>query len=240
MPNHVDRLSLPAGRLFDEYTKLFLHGHAQENYKLLVQLNALNALFPHFDSQDQHNTKLLNAALINTDNRHQKELPINPAFLLAVFFYGLVYTIISSNTKKLYRTTQVLCFNRRSKQHYQNSHNTPPPRHFANVIRQIWQLQHVLENRQRKRIRAILDHRDFAAYDFLLLRQLIGDISSKVLDWWTHIQTLDTAQQNQLIEQRPSQPRKRRRRKEAIMTNHLDISSTPFSTSKAFNHLRII
>jgi poly(A) polymerase len=88
------------------------------------------------------------------------------------------------------------------------------PRRFTQVTREIWELQHRLEQRSPKNALRLLAHPRFrAAYDFLLLRHEAGEPIADVCDWWTKFQTEDPSNRSQLLTDLPSPARKRRRRR---------------------------
>jgi poly(A) polymerase len=64
---------VPGARLFDEYTKLFLHGHANTNFNSLNQYQAFILLFPATEAylNDSSFNQWLNIALDNTDERYR-------------------------------------------------------------------------------------------------------------------------------------------------------------------------
>jgi poly(A) polymerase len=80
---------VPSARLFEEYAKLFLHGHAYETFNMLREYHLLERLFPSVAKylDDPDNLKLINAALQNTDVRYAQDKSIAPSFLMAVLFW---------------------------------------------------------------------------------------------------------------------------------------------------------
>ncbi|MCB1847904.1 MAG: polynucleotide adenylyltransferase PcnB, partial [Halieaceae bacterium] len=63
---------IPAARLFDEFLKLFLSGHAAATLELLMQHKLLQYLFPGTAQslqRDMHTLALVRAAMVNTDQR---------------------------------------------------------------------------------------------------------------------------------------------------------------------------
>ena len=81
---------IPAARLFDEFLKLFLSGHAAATLELLLQHKLLQYLFPgtaHSLQRDMHTLALVRAAMTNTDQRVAADKPVTPAFLLAALLW---------------------------------------------------------------------------------------------------------------------------------------------------------
>jgi len=192
-------------RLFDEYGKFFLHGHAKEVFGSLESLGLLNFLFPQIFSGKVENNllsrQMINQALINTDLRIAEGKPINPAFLLAVFLWDSMQNLQAEYQAKSHSpydaylravnevlTKQVDCL--------------AIPKRLTQTIREIWQLQHLLERRRPRQVWTLLHHKRFrAAYDFLLLRALIKEVPADLADWWTAIQGLNVSEQKERVRQ---------------------------------------
>ncbi len=194
---------MPPGRLFDEYTKLFLHGQAMPNFNSLRQFNVLPHLFSNIEACMAHpqNATLIESALLNTDKRLQEGKTVNPAFLLSVLLWPMLHTHLtqlqnnepSVNHAYLFAQAVDLTLSHQVK-------HIAIPRQFSAVIRQIWALQHPLEQRHPKRIEPLLTNQRFrAAYDFLLLRGNSGEISPDAGEWWTQIQTANAATRTEMI-----------------------------------------
>ncbi len=188
---------VPPARLFDEFLKLFLKGHALASFALLQNYGLFHYIFPQtVVCLEQDNFKmmlpLLEQALHNTDERLAVGKKVTPAFLLAAFlWYPLQKTIRElqhdhhTNQVEILMTAihQVL-----SKQ----AQRTSIPRRFTTGAQEIWLLQSRLENIQKKHVLRIMNHPRFrAAYDFLLLRAQAGENVEKQASWWTDVQTLD-------------------------------------------------
>jgi len=61
------------------------------------------------------------------------------------------------------------------------------------MAEEIWHLQYALEKHSPKQVARILENPCFrAAYDFLILRAEIGEISSESPEWWTSFQKKPT------------------------------------------------
>jgi poly(A) polymerase len=192
---------VPGARLFDEYTKLFLHGHAQTNFNYLNEHRAFIILFPDTEAHldDAKFSQWVKIALHNTDERYREQKGINPAFLLSVFLWPAVNTAKeafmqtgeSAGISFQHAMSQVL-----STQLQRMS----MPKRFSANIREIWAMQHALETRRPKLIEKTLSHPRFrAAYDFLHLRGQIGQVSKNLVEWWEQIQTLDQDQKTHMI-----------------------------------------
>lgn len=216
--------NIPASRLFDETSKLFLSGHALASYEELRIHDLFGELFPttdamlkQFDSKDyQSNKTLIKKALRNTDYRIQHNEPVTIAFLYAVFLWANYQDTL---TEKL-----------NAGEHWHNAmHETIdevfakassrvgiPVRHKS-MIREIWVMQMRLSTPKlnKRRMQAILMNKRFrAGFDFLELRLQSGEQELAELHaLWTQAQIdmPDEVAMGQLS--RAAKPKKRRRRR---------------------------
>jgi len=79
-------------------------------------------------------------------------------------------------------------------------------------MREVWALQPRFHKQIGVRCLRFMEHPRFrAAYDFMLLRAQYGEVDSKTADWWTHIQTLEPAEQK-LMTRPPKSKHKRKPR----------------------------
>ena len=87
------------------------------------------------------------------------------------------------------------------------------PKRFSQPMREIWELQHRLENPRGKRAAELPEQRRFrAAYDFLLLREAAGEETGGVGEWWTRFQELDPgARVEEVAAQEPAGGKRSRR-----------------------------
>jgi len=202
IPHTIQGLTnVPAARLFDEYTKLFLHGKGQLNFKTLQHFQAFEVLFPLTKSYLAQPAckQLVELALDNTDKRYAQAKPINPAFLVAVFLWLPLQTRKQtlSQAGMLYSDATIKAAAEILSIQLQH---TAMPKRLTTVIREIWLLQDHLERRRSRQIITLLEHPRFrAAYDFLLLRQSIAEVPETLTNWWTQIQEVDWSQRQKLI-----------------------------------------
>lgn len=204
-------------RMLDEVLKLFHNGYAVDNFRALRELGLLGYLFPFTEQcieEAENNMAFL--ALANTDQRVNENKPVIPAFLFASF----LWEPLSADANKLMDNGM------RARAAYstatydllrdQATHVAIPKR-IGMVVREIWNLQYRLEQRPPKSIATLLRHPRFrAAYDFLLLRQSLGEVSQDLTDWWTHIQEVDLKAQQEMISALKSPPKRRRRRRRRV------------------------
>lgn len=167
--------NIPAARLFEEYSKLFLTGHAFNTFTLLVEYGLFKQLFPR-TSRFLQNNQFIITALKNTDQRVAADKSIAPSFLLAVFSWQ---PMLELTARMEYREAmdQVL----REQQRIM-----AVPRRFVSMIRDIWELQPRLERRRTARqIESLFALTKFrAAYDFLLLRAESEEQAVASANWW--------------------------------------------------------
>lgn len=199
--NHADLLSLiPPARLFDEFAKLFISGHALEAYEQLKQHHLLKYLIDSSDLIINNATyeALAKQAFINTDDRLQQGKSVNPAFLFAVLLWP---ALIRARTEyehdmPAYAAIQAAANRVISDQ----SKLTSMPKHIQGSIKDIWELQERLTGRHGRRAFKLLEHPKFrAGYDFLLLREQAGEIPSGLGEWWTAFQTQSEAEREDSV-----------------------------------------
>ena len=211
-----ERLSdVPAARLFEEVLKLFMHGQALRTYELMREYHLFKYLFAETDELlDSHGAYLdpfIRQAMINTDERIQAKKPVTPAFLFAVLLWGPVRKRVELLQEEMsvldaLRTAGDEAVREMLKQ-------VTLPKRFSLPMREIWQLQARLEMRRGKRPYRLLENKRFrAAYDFMLLREQVGEPLTELCQWWTEFQQEDEAGQQRLIRALPGNRPVRRKR----------------------------
>lgn len=204
-------LQVAPARMFDEVLKLFLSGQALTTFHLLHDYGLFAFLFPSSAEAFKRNPvafKLVEQALINTDQRIAEERPVTPAFLYAALLWPgleLIYSDLLKNGVPSFPAMQQ-AGNRLLQR--QQQHITIPKR-FAFPMREIWDLQLKLPQRHGKRAWELLQEPRFrAAYDFLLLRETAGEPTQGLAAWWTEFQTTDEPGQQRLLGELGQGPRK--------------------------------
>jgi len=84
---------IPAARLFDEFLKLFMSGHAKSTFLLLCNYDLLRYLTPEAAeriAKEPRYKQMVTAAMQSTDQRVRKDRPVTPAFLLAAMLWPAV------------------------------------------------------------------------------------------------------------------------------------------------------
>jgi poly(A) polymerase len=209
---------IPPARLFDEVLKLFQQGFGLRCGELLQEYRTFEVLFPVLaeDLKQPELPAIIQTALQNTDERIQQNKPVIAAFLFAALLWLPVLRKINnrdSNVSSLQALIQlsegVIA---------EQCQTIAIPRRISTVMREIWEISQRMIDPRPKMVKGMLESRRFrAAYDFLLLRELNGEVSADQTEWWTRIQELDEDGRKEMIDElRPKQGgsgRKRRPRR---------------------------
>ena len=209
---------IPAARLFDEFLKLFLSGHAAATLELLMQHKLLQYLFPGTAQslqRDMHTLALVRAAMVNTDQRIAADKPVTPAFLLA----ALLWPVADRQARHLRERGDppIPAMHSAAQQTIaEATQHISIPRRFSQPMREIWEFQLRLQQRRGRKAAELVDHRRFrAAYDFLLLREQAGEETEGLGSWWTDFQQLPMEQRlQQVASDKGGRGPRRRRSKE--------------------------
>ncbi len=213
---------LSPSRLFEEVQKLFMTGHALYAFNELLSYDLFGWLFPDsrraMDSSPAE--KLIKVALESTDHRIANELTVTPAFIYAAILW---YPFVEEKKKLEAEGVSYAeaTMEASAKTIARQQLFTSIPRRFTSVMREIWYLQFRLLLRRRKKPDAVLAHKRFrAAYDFLLIRELVGENLDNSGEWWTRYQEADAAQR-QIMKQSGKPGRRRRRKHHGTVTSSL-------------------
>ena len=194
--------NIAPARLFEEVLKLFHSGNAVEMLKRLREYGLFQLLFPISEEsllQDESNgdgsfTKLVNAALTNTDKRIKAGLPVNPAFLFAVLLWkrvnegSVMYRELGNPALQSVHLSASDAFSEQIR-------TISVPRRFSNMTREIWVMQGRFQFKNHRRVLGFLENKRFrASYDFMCLRARSGEIPNDDCEWWTLIQEVDDAE----------------------------------------------
>lgn len=203
-------------RLFDETFKLFHHAHAVDSWKSLGEHGFVELLFPLTAREMKQNPEVesfILRALENTDRRVGQGKPVIPAYFFAVLLWHAFQRERRENTRLPAGREGVY---RAADRVFARQYPVIAiPKRVSVVIVEIWDLQWSLENRRPRSVPGVLENRRFrAAYDFLLLRESIGEVERELTQWWTQIQDRDEAGQQAMLQAlpQPGKPRRRRRR----------------------------
>lgn len=213
---------IPSARLFEEVLKLFLSGYAEATFEMLVDLELFDPLFPATAKALEYNPTythtLISQALINTDLRIKQGKPVTPAFLFA----ALLWPALPAKVLRLQERGMPPIAAMQEAAHeliIEQCQRIAIPKRFTLPIREIWDMQERLPRRSGKRADLLLDNPRFrAGYDFLLLREIAGEQTDGLGEWWTDYQECNDSERREMIRDLSSKPdatgagpRKRRR-----------------------------
>ncbi len=215
--------AIPGARLFDEFLKLFLTGHAAPVWEQLRDTPLVRSLFPTCNPESE----LVLAAMRNTDERIANDQPVTPGFLIAVLLWDDFQTrVAEQNPDNKPGPMFELAMDTFAVQQQHLS----MPRRFTMFAREVWSLQDRLETRQQRNITRLLHHKRFrAAFDFLVLRGREDKKLKEIGQWWEDIQTKDQAGQKKMIDALPQGKggNRRRRRKRRRSNNRSNPNAQP-------------
>lgn len=199
-------VNIPPARIFEEFCKLFLYGHALTTYHLLCKYQLFTHLFPMLSNASPNNT-FIEAALQNTDLRVAEGKSVTPSFLLAVFNWQPLLEQI-----KHFRDLPTAA----DKLLRQQQHIMAVPRRILALVRDVWFMQWRLQRRRNATVVAKLhaSSKFRAGYDFLLLRARAGDQECQDLArWWQDYVATDEQGRCELVATLNKTARRERKRK---------------------------
>ena len=176
--------NIPAARLYDECIKLFHNENAYEIFEQLLKFRLLNYLFPQTEE-----TSFINKTLINTSNRIKNGKPVTPVFLFAVFLWSAQNKRFKELNKE--KKSRILAMTQASEDVIsKQTKQVLMPRWLSARVKDIWLMQHQLENCSLKKAKELIRHPRFRiAYDFLVLRsESINPELSERAKYWTQLQ----------------------------------------------------
>ncbi len=208
--------SVASARLFDELLKLLHSGHGWKTFQLLEEYGLLPHLLP-VTARSLGNDpagiyrKLLQSALTNTDARIGEGKSVMPPFLFAVLLWEQVHHDLVQAQLKGHPELQALHIAATDVLRDQVK-VTAIPRRYSNITREIWGLQSRFRHRDLRRANVLLSNPRFrAAYDFLCLRATAGEPVAEDSEWWTHFQTADPEERQNLC--KPATKKRRRNKR---------------------------
>lgn len=179
--------NVPAARLVDEILKLLTCGHAVACMEKLREEGLHRALLPMLDVivSEPDGEEFLMLALKRTDERIAVGKKISPSFLFGTLLWPQVVKRWKYNEEeKGMRHMQALhaaCVEVLATQCQQLNIQ----RRYQADIHDLWMLQARFERRTGKVAYALITHPRYrAAYDFMLLRSLLGHVPAELVTWW--------------------------------------------------------
>ncbi len=190
-------LEVSPHRLYDESQKMFSGGYLARLLPLMIEHHVWPMLFADVPP---HMTAFIQRAADNTDLRIASGKSINPAFFYAVLLWQpfmqrvqqLEQTGLPMHDAWAQAGVDVL---RRQQRH------TAIPRYAEMFIRELWELQPRLIQPKARQIPSLVTLPRFrAAFDFLYLREQIGDPRvGQMGKWWHDYQELSNDQRELAI-----------------------------------------
>ncbi|WP_346837301.1 polynucleotide adenylyltransferase PcnB [Microbulbifer sp. SAOS-129_SWC] len=208
--------NIAPARLFDEVLKLLMSGHGERTFELMREHGLWRHLFPDNAAllDDSSALALTRLALRNTDARIRADKRVTPAFLYAALLWPAVRNeqqhLVDKGTPPVPALAQAA-----QKITAAQLVHTAIPKRFSLPMREIWDLQLRLPQRNGSRAQRLSEQSRFrAGYDFLLLREESGEIAPGLGQWWTDFQQADAEQRQQMVQklQRPGGSKGGRRR----------------------------
>ena len=184
--------NVPAARIFDEFLKLFQSGYGEKAFCSMMELNLFKEIFPYtFDEaiSDGKFKSFIEEALRNTDERINSQLSTTPMFLIGVFLWKPIKAraqyIQNENQYSKIQSMVIASYD------IVGLHQDliAIPKRFSSSMREMLIMQIRFEKLTDKQASKLKNSRFFrAAYDFLLLRSIVGDCSREVVNFWTKVE----------------------------------------------------
>jgi poly(A) polymerase len=215
---------IAAARLFDELLKLFHSGYGLDVFEKLRHYGLFGQLFPATEEclarEDQDfPITFVSRGLSNTDRRLQEDKPVTPAFLFAVLLWEPVRRRYEQMLDQGAAASDAIIVASAEVSSSQQSLVAIPKR-YSLPMREIWELQPRLEQRDGKRPFRLVTHPRFrAAYDFLVLRAEAGEADSELAAWWTRFQDASSQERMEMTEGSTKRRRPRRRRRRTAVSS---------------------
>ncbi len=212
--------SIPAARLHDEVTKLFLTGYGIQTFEMLRHYGLFEVLFPAVEKDLSRETSnfpkmMVIHALQNSDKRIAEGKPVAPYFLFAAFLYEPMMQRTNEKLAKGMLKSDA-SFSAASEILTQQIRRVSLPRHLTLTIREVWNQQAKFEFRVGAKASKLLMHPRFrAAYDFLLLRAQAGSASEELAEWWTAYQKANESERRKMT-QPQAQPKSTKPKKKRV------------------------
>ena len=170
--------SVAKARLFDEFKKLFLSGHALPVWDILIKTSLPRLMWPDCRTEDP----LIKSGLAHTDQRVKEKKPLSPAFIIALLFWK-TFKNKTNQTKSANSEDIGEGILKR-----QNRLMSIPLR-FRTQALKIWLFQKKLEVNHKNGNRSLIKDPTFrAGYDFLLIRSEFESSLSNQANFWTNAQ----------------------------------------------------
>ncbi len=170
--------TLSSARLYDEFKKIFLQGHAFRVWKFLINTSIPSLIWPDCETDNA----IIFKGLEETDKRFTEKKPLSPAFIIAL----LLWPSFEKRTS-MANSVESQAIGRKMLKH-QNSKMKIPLRNTEFIL-SIWNMQAKLTSKSVEFKENIAKHRAFrASYDLLLIRSGVDHVLKDPLNFWSQIQ----------------------------------------------------
>ena len=170
--------TLPSARLFDEFKKIFLQGHAFKVWKFLIKTRIPSLIWPDCETDNS----IIFKGLKETDKRFTKNQPLSPAFIVAL----LLWPSFEKKTAKR-NPAESEAIGRKMLKH-QNTQMKIPVR-YREFVLSIWKMQAKLTHKSIGIKENVARHRAFrASYDLLSIRSQVDHTLEDSFSFWSHTQ----------------------------------------------------
>jgi len=170
--------TLSSARLYDEFKKIFLQGHALRVWKFLINTSIPSLIWPDCETDNA----IIFKGLEETDKRFTEKKPLSPAFIIAL----LLWPSFEKRTS-MANSVESQAIGRKMLKH-QNSKMKIPLRNTEFIL-SIWNMQAKLTSKSVEFKENIAKHRAFrASYDLLLIRSGVDHVLKDPLNFWSQIQ----------------------------------------------------
>ncbi|MFB2537711.1 MULTISPECIES: polynucleotide adenylyltransferase PcnB [unclassified Acinetobacter] len=208
-------------RLYDESQKMFSVGRLEKLVQLLDQFQVWQELFI-----DATLTPLVKQAARNTDQRLASGKTVNSAFFYAVLLWQPYLDRIEHYHQKGIKGHEARVQAGMDVLKRQATRTIMP--RFAEVfVREVWEMQSRLVHIKPQHIMTLAGHTRFrAGFDFLMLREQIGDESTQgMAAWWENFQYLNNDGKERAIADYRRQQKRLHNQAQAEKTSNQDTSS---------------
>lgn len=220
--------SEPLARMFDEVLKLVFSGAAIACLRTMQELGMGDApIHPLLDAilvalpEEGEADNMVSLSLRNTDARIQAGQTVSGGFVLASVLWPMVgKTWLGYQEEGQKPAAALNSAIAEIRQMMEKGWGVP--QRFSATMREIWLLQPQFAYRRGARpFRLLAQPRFRAAYDFLLLRAQLGEVSEEEAQWWRDFQAADESVRNMMVQMggsvqgqdAPSKKRRRRKKK---------------------------
>ena len=169
--------TISSARLYDEFKKIFLQGHAYKVWNFLIKTRIPSLIWPDCDTKNV----VIFKGLKETDKRFTNGKPLSPAFVIAL----LLWPRFEKRTS-MANAAEYQAIGRKMLRH-QNSKMKIPLRNTEFILN-IWNMQIKLTNKSVGFKKNVVKHRAFrASYDLLQIRSRVDHTLKDALNFWSKI-----------------------------------------------------